>query len=164
MINYCKYHWDKNKDALETALRTNEDLNFCDYIDLVKLVVIHIFNNGLEEKSFGIDTWDANNITVVDNGDYQGTLLFLIPRITYQPGEYDYLMTYVGYGSCSVCDTLQAIQSIRCLGDKKPTESQLSDYMILCKDIVANTIKPYNSGWREDIIYNECSFEEGEND
>ena len=54
-------------------------------------------------------------------------------------------MTYVDYGSCSGCDTLQSIQSFS--GDK-PTDSQLKDYMTLCKDLVCNMVKPFKSGWR----------------
>ena len=161
MINFCKHQWDKNKDKLEKALRETKDLNSCNYKDLVKLVVMHIFNNGLEERCYNFDTWNTDRITEIDNGDYQGTLLYLIPRDTYQPCEYEYLMTYVGYGSCSGCDTLLKIQSFN-YGDELLTEEQIKDFMSLCKDIVANTVKPYNHGWREDIIFEECKFEEVE--
>lgn len=144
MIKYCIEKWNKNKKKLEDVLREDTTLNSCDYDYLVKLVVENILNdetNGYE------DTWDSKKITTIDNGDYQGTLLFLIPNATYQPSEYDYLMTYVGYGSCSVCDTLQGIQS---WDDVKPTEQQLKDFMALCKDLVCNMIKPYNAGWRNE--------------
>lgn len=105
----------------------------------MKKVVSIILNGGENEK------WDAGNVTEIDNGYYQGTLLFLIPRDTYQPAEYDYLMTYVGYGSCSGCDTLQAIQDC---GEGKLNESQVKDFMTLCRDLVCAMIKPYNCGWR----------------
>ncbi len=144
MIKYCLQKWDKNRKKLEDVLREDTTLNSCNYGYLVKLVVENILN---DETNDYCDTWDSGNITTVDNGDYQGTLLFLIPTKTYQPSEYDYLMTYVGYGSCSGCDTLQAIQS---WDDVKPTKQQLKDYMTLCKDLVCNMIKPYNTGWRED--------------
>ena len=104
-------------------------------------VVEVILNNG-DDK-----TWDVGNITEIDNGDYQGTLLYLIPRDTYQPSEYDYLMTYVNYGSCSGCDTLQAIQNYE---KEEITEGQLKDFMSLCKDLICCMIKPYNCGWREE--------------
>jgi hypothetical protein len=147
MIKYCKEKWDKNKKKLEDVLREDTALNSCDYDYLVKLVVENILND--ETNDYG-DTWDSKNITTVDNGDYQGTQLFLIPLKTYQPSEYEYLMTYVGYGSCSGCDTLQAIQ---CWYDKKPTEEQVKDFMNLCKDLVCNMIKPYNCGWRNEEMF-----------
>ena len=119
-------------------------LNSCDYEYLVKLVVDLILND--EDSRYGED-YDSSKITVVKDGDYQGTLLFIIPQKTYQPSEYEYLMTYVGYGSCSGCDTLLSIQDWE---DKEPTDQQLKDYMTLCKDIVTNMIRPFNSGWRYD--------------
>ena len=141
MLKYCLRKWDANKDNLEKQLRTDTSLNSCDYVDLVKLLVTHVLNQGENDGLI----WDAENITVVDNGDYQGTQLFLIPLRTYQPSEHEYLMTYVGYGSCSGCDTLQAIQD---WGKKTLSENQIKDFMTLCKDLLTNIIKPYNYGWR----------------
>ena len=144
MIKFCLEQWDKNKERLEERLDGDRKLNSCDYEYLVKLVVNYVLND--EEPRYGED-YDSENITVIDNGHYQGTLLFVIPQKTYQPSEYEYLMTYVGYGSCSGCDTLQSIQS---WNDEKPTKQQLKDYMTLCKDIVTNMIRPFNCGWRDD--------------
>lgn len=146
MLKYCRDKWDENKDKLETALREAENLNTCDYDTLVKMVVEYILNPSADYS----DTYDKDSITIIDNGDYQGTLLFMIPTKTYQPSEYNYLLTYVGYGSCSGCDTLQAIQG---WGDKKLTDTQVKDFMILCKDLVCNIVKPYNIGWRTDDKY-----------
>lgn len=145
MLKYCLERWDKNKNKLESELRRRTDLNDCVYIDLVKMVVRIIFSDDQYSLS-----WDYKNITEIDNGDYQGTLLFLIPKKCYQPDESEYLMTYVGYGSCSGCDTLQAIQN---WGTGRLTEQQVKDFMALCKDIVTNTIKPYNHGWRYDEMF-----------
>lgn len=143
MLKYCLEHWNKYSDNLEAALRERTDLNICNYIDLVRMVVDNIF-----VEDYSPDGWDSSKITLVDNGDYQGTQLFLIPRKVYQPCEWDYLMTYVGYGSCSGCDTLQAIQDWD--GNKKLTDRQVGDFMRLCRDLVVNTIKPYNNGWRNE--------------
>lgn len=148
MLRYCLDKWNKYSKDLEEVLKKDKSLNSCEYIYLVKMVVNHVLNGGCEDE---YEVWDSEKITTVDNGDYQGTLLFLIPKKTYQPSEYEYLITYVGYGSCSGCDTLQAIQS---WDDTIPTEQQLKDYMTLCRDLVCNIVKPYNSGWR-----NEAEFE-----
>jgi hypothetical protein len=125
---------------LEAIMSTDKNLNTCDYGYLVKLVVANILNIG------GVTKWNAERITEIDNGDYQGTLLFVIPEAGYQPTEYEYLITFVGYGSCSGCDTLQHIQSRSYEG--LPTPQQLKEYMALCRDLIANMIKPYNYGWR----------------
>lgn len=144
MIKYCVKKWNKNKDKLYNELKDDLNLNACEYEYLVRLVVKHILNGDIDESS-EYEQWDDTRITIVDNGDYQGTLLFIIPQKTYQPQEFEYLITYVDYGSCSGCDTLQSIQSFS--GDK-PTDSQLKDYMTLCKDLVCNMVKPFKSGWR----------------
>ena len=49
---------------------------------------------------------DPDRITVVDHGDYQGTLLFIIGATGYQPSKY--WSVYVDYGSCSGCDSYEA--------------------------------------------------------
>ena len=156
MIKFCRDKWYENKDKLEAAIMADTNLNSCEYDYLVKLVVEYILNPSIE-NSWG--QFDSDNITVIDNGDYQGTILFMIPRNTYQPSEYDYLLTYVNYGSCSGCDTLLSIQV---WDDGLPTESQVQDFMTLCKDLVCNIVKPYNYGWRRDEEFIEV--EENNND
>lgn len=160
MLKYCLDKWDQNKDLLERRLTTDTKWNTCEYIDLVKLVVDCILNDGLRKSSpyepYEGSSWDSEHITVIDDGEYQGTLLFMIPRFRYQPAEYDYLLTYVGYGSCSGCDILQAIQN---WGSESLTETQVKDFMTLCKDILTNMIKPYNNGWRKEDGFQEVTVE-----
>ena len=135
MIKICKEKWAKNEKVLKNALMRDfaYRLDSCDYEYLVKQVVKYILNTEKEE-------WDIDNIVVINDGDYQGTLLFIIPRLTYQPSEHDYIMTHVNYGSCSGCDTLQAIQD----------HPLINDYMTLCRGLVCNMINPYNHGWRHE--------------
>lgn len=144
MLKFCRDAWYENKDKLEAVIMTDTKLNSCDYSYLVELVVEYILNPSIETnwKKF-----DAKNITVIDNGDCQGTILFMIPRGTYQPSSNDYLLTYSYYGSCSGCDTLLSIQDWK---DEVSTENQVKDYMALCKDLVCNIVKPYNYGWQEE--------------
>lgn len=144
MLKYCLTQWNKNEDKLKEVLSKNTELN--DYITLVKLTFDTIFNM---DNKYGVEL-DIENITEINNGEYQGTLLYLIPFKTYQPYEYEYLMTYVNYGSCSGCDTLESILSDGEYDSKVPTVQQLKDYMSLCRDLINNTVKPYNGGWRED--------------
>lgn len=155
MTRIMKERWDANNDKLRAVLAERTDLNECDYEYLVKLTFETIYNTsvtGLDRKL------DLERITVVDNGDYQGTLLFLIPFDTYQPSEHEYIMTYIGYGSCSGCDVLQAVQSCGDYGKKKATEDQLDGFMDICRELICNAIKPYNFGWREDENWNPAEF------
>ena len=97
------------------------------YKELVEIVVEQLAEkDDFGEPSFG--TMDWRKIHEIDDGDYQGTLLFIIPENCYQP--YDYWYVKVCYGSCSGCDTLEAI--------KFDTEEkdQLKDYMALALHIV----------------------------
>lgn len=73
--------------------------------------------------------FDLNSMTVIDDGDYQGTQIFIMPLDTYQPSVEKYVYTNTYYGSCSGCDTLQAIQSWD--ESEKPNEEQIKDYMEL---------------------------------
>ena len=151
MIKYCVEKWDENKDLLRSVLNNNKLLNhvlnrndddpleYLEYKDLVKLTVMFILNDENE--------WNTNKIKEIDDGDYQGTLLYLIPEDTYQLNSSEYLMTFVEYGSCSACDTLQTIQ---CYLDVRSRDKSIDDLMNLCKDLICNMIKPYNIGWRYD--------------
>lgn len=140
MLKICKDAWFENKDKLEDAIREDKNINKCDYPYLVGLVLEYILNPFLRGKSFGLNT-DA--VTVVDNGNYRGTLLFIIPFDTYEPSEQEYMITYCCYGGCSCCDTLQSIRDFG--SNELPTENQVRDYMILCLDLVRNMVSsPYN--------------------
>jgi len=94
------------------------------YIDIVKAVVEVVTTN----QYYDID---PSRIHTIDDGDYQGTLLFVIAAKGYQPS--DYWSVFVSYGSCSGCDTLQAIHDY---GSDAPTDDQVSQYMTLALHIV----------------------------
>ena len=94
------------------------------YMEVVKAVV-QVISNG----DYG--TPDPNRIHEIDDGDYQGTLVYVIAETGYQPSTYWYVK--VAYGSCSGCDTLQAI----CGYDNgAPSSAQVSDYMTLALHVV----------------------------
>ena len=120
--------WYKNKDELEKYIRYHSQDNYDSYDKLVRLVTIYIINKA--DDGF----YDENNIHEIDDGDYQGTLIYIIPRKTYQPDEDDYIYTSVGYGSCSGCDTLLSINGYST--ERLPDDEQVKDYMTLCLHIV----------------------------
>src|SRR6185312_2360930 len=165
MINFAVNQWDKNKQKLEENILNNlKDYEDCNYRYLVAKVIEFIFND--EESEFTGDDYDCEKITEINNGSYQGTLLYMIPEKGYQPSEYQYLMTYVNYGSCSGCDTLKALQrQVEDIFDEysdytpeaeaEKTAQAVKDIMSLCLHLVQNTIKPYNKGWAFDENFEE---------
>lgn len=167
MIRYCIDKWEKNKDSLQNDIRENQAWKNCNYLFIVKSIVAIILNDGTKVCSneteislseYDDQLWNTEKITEIDNGHYSGTLLYLIPRNTDEPMANDYLMGFFNYGSCSICDTLERIQdedyeSNSTYEDdsrQKPSETQVKDYMTLCKDFICSMVRPYNNGWRKD--------------
>ena len=131
--------WEQNKEKLEEYFRTHKQTEYChDYENLVKLLFDIVINSGIEVDPIWTynNKFDTDEITVIDNGDYQGTLIFILHKNTYQPDVSEHLYTHVNYGSCSGCDTLQAIHMYDY--DKYPTEEQVQDYMMLCLHLLQN--------------------------
>lgn len=144
MLKWCVDKWFANKEGLRRALEADETLMDCEYLHLMGLVVEHILNPEEEaDKQF-----DREKLLKIDQGDWQGTILFVIPRKTYQPSAGDYLLTYIEYGSCPVCDVLERAKAGLSHGKNK--KQGIDDVMMICKDLVCNITKPYNTGWHED--------------
>lgn len=97
-----------------------------DYKEVVKAVV-----EVLSAASNDYEKPDPERIHEIDDGAYQGTLVYVIGGSGYQPSRYWYVK--VSYGSCSGCDTLQAISSY---SSEPPNDSQVSEYMTLALHIV----------------------------
>ncbi|MDY5667939.1 MAG: hypothetical protein SPK43_01600, partial [Candidatus Onthovivens sp.] len=86
MMKIMKDKWARNEKYLKRVFETRTDLNTIDWSDLVKLTFEYIYN--IDYDDFDDDeSLNLNNITIIDNGDYQGTLLYIIPFKTYQPAE-----------------------------------------------------------------------------
>lgn len=72
------------------------------YTDILKAVVTMLH----DEDEY--NSPDPKRIHEIDEGDYQGTLVYVIGCTGYQPSTYWYVKVY--YGSCSGCDTLERIR------------------------------------------------------
>ena len=129
MIQSVVKQWEENKHKLEEYFKTTKQE---EYSSSYKTILQKIIELVVTEKD-EYNKYDATKITVVDDGDYQGTQIFFIPTNTYQPSVEDYLLTDTYYGSCSGCDTLQAICSYE---DDLPTEEQVKEYMTLALHLV----------------------------
>lgn len=115
--------WERNKAGIRKKFEAKHP---ADYKEIVEIVVRAI---GSYDDAF---TLDAEKIHEIDDGDCQGTLLYVIPEASYQPSRY--YSVKVDYGSCSQCDTLLEIQNAGDM-DYSP-ESQVNDYMTLALHIV----------------------------
>jgi len=111
------------RDELKEILRKNPNW---EYRELVKLTISLISEEYRDP--------DPARIHVIDDGDYQGTLLFVIAAQGYQPSTYWYIK--IAYGSCSGCDTIAAIHEHGNWNDAEATNEQVKDYWTLCLHIV----------------------------
>ena len=124
MINEFVKAWDKNKDLL---LENFKEKNPSSYQDIVEKLVTIVINPYLKDEcsvEYPMDNGlDIDNMTVIDNGDYQGTTIYIIPYDTYQPSVSEYVITNNYYGSCSGCDTFQSIK----LWDDEATQEEIEN-------------------------------------
>ena len=111
-----------NKEEIRKCFEEKHPEN---YVDIVKILLPFLHN---EDDEYPIDD---EIVHTIDDGNYQGTLLFVIPEKAYQPHFYYYVKVF--YGSCSGCDTFEGIRGY---SDEKPTKEQVDDYMVLALHII----------------------------
>jgi hypothetical protein len=137
MIKEFTDKWIKNKNRLQKWFESIvpnrnvfEEYEFT-YEDIIRGIIIHVLNNHIDTEEPSNDIKDfSTDIKVIDDGDYQGTQIFIIHRNGYQPDVSDYFYTHNYYGSCSGCDTLLGIMAIE---DKKV---QVKELMILSLHLI----------------------------
>ena len=129
MIQELVKQWEENKHKLEEYFKTTRQE---EYSSSYKQIVTKLFELCLP-KADNYRGFNLNKMTVIDDGDYQGTQIFIIPKNIYQPSVKDYIMTNTYYGSCSGCDTLLRICNYE---DDLPTDEQVKEYMTLALHLV----------------------------
>ena len=129
MIQEIIKRWEENKYKLEEYFSTTKQEKYGSYEAIVQQIFELVINS--DEDSY--ERFNVNKMTVIDDGNYQGTQIFIIPKDTYQPNIDDYLITHTYYGSCSGCDV---IEGIRNYSSGLPTEQQVKEYMILALHLV----------------------------
>jgi len=127
MIQELVNQWECNKHKLEEYFKTinQEDYSY-------ELIVKKIFELCLL-KSDDDSGFNISKMTVIDDGNYEGTQIFIIPKDTYSPSIEDYVITHTYYGSCSGCDTLE---KIRYLSDERQTNETIKEYMTVALHLV----------------------------
>ena len=139
MIKEFVLAWDANKDKLSEYIASHKQEDYNSYEKIVKMLFEQVINPYMKSQH-KID-FDVDKIHEIDDGDYQGTLLYMIPTASYQPSYWEYVATYVYYGSCSGCDTLLAISDY---GYDLPDADQVEDYVELCLNILQHCKYPFN--------------------
>ena len=126
MIQKAVEKWEEKKQEIRNDFENKFPK---DYKELVTTVLTHIYDK--DHLCF-----DIKNMTELDHGDYQGTLLYILPKDTYQPSTY--WAVKVAYGSCSGCDTLQDIRETYSayVLSNLAKEDAISDLMVLALHIV----------------------------
>lgn len=122
--------WEKYKGDLEDYFRNTKQEEYNEYSIIVKKIIELIINRDIEYGEYNYE-----KLLVIDDGDYQGTQIFIAHKSTYQPSVEEYIYTSNYYGSCSGCDTLQSISMYCC---DLPTEQQIKDYMMLALHLIQN--------------------------
>lgn len=118
---------DKFIENKESVMNELKEKQWSSYENLLKVCLKYVSSEFFEP--------DLEKIHTINDGDYQGSYLFVIPETDYQPSRY--IITGVQYGSCSGCDTLQGISEY---SSDAPSEQQVRDYYTLCLHIVQKMV------------------------
>ena len=132
MIPEIVIKWEKNKINLKKYFENTNQSEYQSYESIVRKIFELVITD-VDNKWGGKDSFDIKKMTVIDDGDYQGTTIYIIPKDTYQPDTNDYLVTDNYYGSCSGCDTLLSISGY---DDNLPNEKQVKEYMTIALHLV----------------------------
>ena len=111
MIKEFVEAWDKNNTLLLENFKKEAPSSYEDIVEKLVNIVINPYLKDNDKFKYPVDSGlRIENMTVIDDGDYQGTTIYIIPFDTYQPCTDEYVFTSNYYGSCSGCDTFQNIE------------------------------------------------------
>jgi hypothetical protein len=113
------------QEDIKKDLKLNPPDNYDDLVERV----IKVINPDTTEYSMD-ELPDPERIHIIDDGNYQGTRLYIIGITGYQPSTY--WSIYVSYGSCSGCDSFQAIQNY----EDTVSDQQADDYYLMMLHMV----------------------------
>ncbi len=131
MITELVQRWEAKKEDLRGKYSKERPGAYSDIVkDVVELVT--------SPEEYGDLNLDPTRIVCIDHGDWQGTQLYVIGAKGYQPSEY--WAVFVSYGSCSGCDTFDAIRDY-CDDYDKIGDKEVEGYMTLALHILQG-IKP----------------------
>ena len=135
MIKEFISQWWENKDNMERYFRSIQKIESVEYKGIVKALIENVLNVDADVEYCKIST----DIHEINDGNYQGTQIFVVHNNTYQPDLDDYFFADNYYGSCSGCDTLMSITKY---SDEPATEEQIKELMTLAFDLL-RSFKPF---------------------
>lgn len=136
MIEAFTKAWFANLDFMRQKFLARHPDN---YYQVVRAVVEMLSDSDGDDDT----TPDPDRIHQIDDGDDSGTLVYVIGGRGHQPRRYWYVK--LGYGSCTLCDTLQ---TIRGYGKGPPTTAQMLKYMTLALHVVQGLREMDVLAWR----------------
>jgi hypothetical protein len=127
MIDEFVAAWHEKKPLLRERFKTSMPGRYQSLVqDVVEVV--------LADEDKYRSRPDPARIHEINDGDYQGTLVYVTGSTGYQPDTY--WTVKVSYGSCSGCDTIAMITSMGDYDANEATEEQLKHYMTLALHII----------------------------
>lgn len=131
MLKYCVDQWEKNKENLRQAF--NECDIYSDYEEFARIIIRSIFPE-----------WTDYDVIIIKQGDYTGDVIFFISADT-EGSKNDIFLSYLRYGSCSVCDTLMRAAE---------SEERVEDQMRIALHFIQNMKHPFSSN-----PYKTCKYD-----
>lgn len=143
MIELFVMAWDAYKNNLSEYIASHRQEEYNSYEKIVKMLFEQVINPYM--KIHHSNLFELEMLHEIDDGDHSGTLLYIIPqqgRLN-EPEPWEYVITYVYYGSCSGCDALMHISNY---DDDLPDAEQVEEYTKLCLDILQHCKYPFRYG------------------
>ena len=132
MLKYCVDQWEKNKNILQ-AVFEKVDI-YSDYEEFARIIIENIFPE-----------WKNYEVAITKQGDYTGDVIFFISADT-EGTKNDIFLSYLRYGSCSVCDTLMRAAE---------SEEKVEDQMRVALHFIQNMKHPFSNSYCPSK-YDEC--------
>ena len=120
MLKYCVDQREKNKESLRAFLERSDI--YSDYAAFGDYIIKYIFPE-----------WENYDVAIAKQGDYTGDVVFFISADT-EGSKNDIFLSYLRYGSCSVCDTLMRAAE---------SEEKVEDLMRVALHFIQNMIHPF---------------------
>ena len=132
MLKYCVDQWEKNKENLHAFLERSDI--YSDYAAFGDYIIKYIFPE-----------WKNYEVAITKQGDYTGDVIFFISADT-EGTKNDIFLSYLRYGSCSVCDTLMRAAE---------SEEKVEDQMRVALHFIQNMKHPFSNPYCPSE-YDEC--------
>ena len=124
MLKYCVDQWEKNKENLHQAF--NDCDIYRDYEEFARIIIRSVFPE-----------WTDYDVIIMKQGDYTGDVIFFISADT-EGSKNDIFLSYLRYGSCSVCDTLMRAAE---------SEERVEDQMRIALHFIQDIKHPFSNSY-----------------